>query len=1132
MKNKIAKILSLVAASAVVTTSLLSMTAYAATYPSYVNSVEDGYITPVKNQGVWGACWAFSTIAASEASLNKEYGTFMDLSENLLAYTGYSPTPLGTNTTIGNDRIYSQFTPPERYLEAGGNYVFASQLLMNWYGLYEENENYPYNSSDVPSIANKEFTAKEWKEIVNSRPAQLTDYYFVMAEDEDFIDKTKGFINKYGAAAVDYYAREENGDDYSRYTNYIDGEYYYYCYDGWSVNHGVTIVGYDDSIPASYFENDGYKPGGDGGWLIKNSWGTDVYDEGYFWMSYYDPSIDKVFAYDYAMKGDDDYYDNLYSYDGAIYNFYGLSDSLTKTSAANIFKVKKGETIEGASFFTYGNGKAKYEVTLYVNPEPGNPSSGKKASSVQLVSDLNGYQTVEFPDEVKVKKGDTFSVVVTAESLSSSDYVYLFYEYDTEYYEDGTTVEMVVNEGESFISYDDSWRDMKDYYTTIGNACIKAYTNSIAPEVTGFKSGAVTSDTVALTWTKNPYATGYSIEKFDGTKWVQIAIATSPNITNYTAHDLLPGTAYKFRIRAVSADETSTIYGKYSPTLTVNTKMTGTDGFGVKSKSTTAVRLSWEKNVYADGYVIERYKNGWNEVATIKGNSTTEFKVEGLVPGTANKFRIKAYSVTKYGDTVEGDYSATLTANTLMTGVKNFTSTNKVATAVRLNWAKNEYAHGYIIEQYKSGAWTRIARIADGDTVTYRAAGLTPGDAHKFRIKAFTITKYDDVIYSEYTPTLTATTTMTTVSGLTCKSNSTSAIRLGWTKNLYAEGYRLDMFNGTKWETLAIIEGNDVTSYRIDGLKAKTGYKFRMKAYSVTKYGETIYSEKTDTFKANTATSAVSGFKLKDRFSVALRLTWTKNSAAEGYVIEQYKGDKWVEIKTITNNATTSYKVTDLLPSTKYSFRIKAYATTQYGDKTYSVYSDTLTKTTLPAAVTGLSIGGNTSNAIRLNWDKNTSADGYIIEQYKNGEWTRIARIAGNATTTYRVEGLGASTKYAFRIKAYKMSGDTALYSGIAKIYGYTNPTAVSGLAITGKAGTALRLGWDKNTTADGYIIEQYKSGKWVRIAKFTSNETLTYRVEGLAKGTTYKFRVQTFKTIDGMAYYGAYVAVSGTTNK
>ena len=146
---------------------------------------------------------------------------------------------------------------------------------------------------------------------------------------------------------------------------------------------------------------------------------------------------------------------------------------------------------------------------------------------------------------------------------------------------------------------------------------------------------------------------------------------------------------------------------------------------------------------------------------------------------------------------------------------------------------------------------------------------------------------------------------------------------------------------------------------------------------------------------------------------------------------------KWVRIAKITNNATTTYRVSGLKAGTAYKFRVKAY---KMNGKTaiYSKYTSTLAARTNPSKVTGLKIGGKASNALRLNWTKNTSADGYIIEIYKGGKWVRAAKITKNSTVTYRKASLSKNTTSKFRIKAYKMSGKTALYSGYTTISGKT----------------------------------------------------------------------------------------------
>ncbi|MFR2513014.1 MAG: fibronectin type III domain-containing protein [Lachnospira eligens] len=177
-----------------------------------------------------------------------------------------------------------------------------------------------------------------------------------------------------------------------------------------------------------------------------------------------------------------------------------------------------------------------------------------------------------------------------------------------------------------------------------------------------------------------------------------------------------------------------------------------------------------------------------------------------------------------------------------------------------------------------------------------------------------------------------------------------------------------------------------------------------------------------------------------------------------------------------------------------------------------------------------MKIGGHAADALRLNWTKNSKASGYIVEQYKGGKWTRIARIGENSTTTYRVEKLSASTTYKFRVQAFGFDGKTALYGNYAYINGKTSPATVTGIRIGGTAKDALRVNWNKDSKASGYIVQQYKNGTWVRIARIGNNNTTTYRVSGLKSGSTYIFRVQAFGYDGKTAIYGGFAMIPGTT--
>ena len=285
-----------------------------------------------------------------------------------------------------------------------------------------------------------------------------------------------------------------------------------------------------------------------------------------------------------------------------------------------------------------------------------------------------------------------------------------------------------------------------------------------------------------------------------------------------------------------------------------------------------------------------------------------------------------------------------------------------------------------------------------------------------------------------------------------------------------------------------------------------------------------------DTYTAKLTLAKVTGVKLTGRAADALRINWTKNANADGYIIEMYQNGKWARVAKITDNSTTTFRKAGLKASTVYKFRVKAY---KMSGKIalYGNYSATVAARTNPSVMTGAKLGGRAADALRINWTKNVSADGYILEMYQGGKWVRVAKITSNSTTTFRKAGLKASTVYKFRVRAYKMSGKTALYGNYsATVTARTNPSIVKGVKIGGKAKDALRVNWTKNTSAQGYIVEMYKGGKWVRVAKITNGNTTTFRKAGLAKNTAYKFRVRAYHMSGKIALYGNYGSVSGKT--
>ena len=205
------------------------------------------------------------------------------------------------------------------------------------------------------------------------------------------------------------------------------------------------------------------------------------------------------------------------------------------------------------------------------------------------------------------------------------------------------------------------------------------------------------------------------------------------------------------------------------------------------------------------------------------------------------------------------------------------------------------------------------------------------------------------------------------------------------------------------------------------------------------------------------------------------------------------------------------------------NFKIYCYSGTA-GEK-YAIDNEfdyvLLDKPTI-ANVTGFKVKSLTSTNVTLQWNKNTSASGYEIEQYKGGKWVNVAKITSNATTSYTVKGLAAGTAgYKFRMRAVKDS----VYSDYTSALSVnTNPYGVGGFKCSSKTSTSVTLKWNKGTTASGYQLQQYKDGKWVTIYTGTKATDTSYTVKNLKAGTAgYRFRIRAYKTYGNTKQYGSW---------
>jgi len=188
-------------------------------------------LTPIRDQGSCGSCWAFSTVAAFEGNIYIKDNLLSDLSEQFL---------LSCNTDgWGCDggwwaHDYHQWKTIPNDPNPGA--------------VYEST--FPYKAYKVPCDA------------PYARPYRLNNWFYVESPwTIPSVDAIKNAIYNYGPVSVAVCAgpvfQSYRGGIYS--TNESS-----YCND--SINHAVSLVGWNDA------ENT---------WILRNSWGTGWGESGY-----------------------------------------------------------------------------------------------------------------------------------------------------------------------------------------------------------------------------------------------------------------------------------------------------------------------------------------------------------------------------------------------------------------------------------------------------------------------------------------------------------------------------------------------------------------------------------------------------------------------------------------------------------------------------------------------------------------------------------------------------------------------------------------------------------------------------------------------------------------------------------
>lgn len=404
---------------------------------------------------------------------------------------------------------------------------------------------------------------------------------------------------------------------------------------------------------------------------------------------------------------------------------------------------------------------------------------------------------------------------------------------------------------------------------------------------------------------------------------------------------------------------------------------------------------------------------------------------------------------------------------------------------VDISWKNISGVDGYYIECYVGNQWKQIGFSTDGDRVAAKLSGLSAGLKYKVRIAAYAgrFTAKFRCFYVDTVPS--------PVWNINTVKATDETVRISWSRNARADGYKVEWYINNQW-SVKTVTGNNNISAVIDGLCAGTRYKVRVSAYKGDLYSPYTYGY------IDTLPSKVTGITQKVTSS-SFTLKWDKNESADGYTVQYYADGKWNE-KTLTGNSKTTVTIGSLKGYKTYKVRIKAYK-----GELQSTFDD-IYITTAPTKVSGLKVKSAVDSKAVVIWNADATADGYNVEYYIGGKWVEKT-ITDNKTAMAVLGGLTPYSTYKVRVRAYKDN----LYGD----YSYTTVTAVlspvTDVKVVSAKSNSITVKWGKNASADGYKVEIYKGGKWVKkTLKGSTNATVT--IDGLRAGSVYKVRIASYK--------------------
>ncbi len=323
------------------------------------------------------------------------------------------------------------------------------------------------------------------------------------------------------------------------------------------------------------------------------------------------------------------------------------------------------------------------------------------------------------------------------------------------------------------------------------------------------------------------------------------------------------------------------------------------------------VKITWGKVKGGDTYVVYR-KTGSGSYTKIATTENTYYTDKKAKSGTKYYYYIKA-------ENEAGTSPASSSKSILHLADPTLKSISNTEYGVKITWGKISGAEKYYI--YRKTSRGSYSKVATTKNAYYTDKNAKSGKKYYYIVKA---------VKSSTTSASSNAKSILHLADPTLKSisNTEYGVKITWGKISGAEKYYIyRKTSGGSYSKLAT---------------TKNAYYTDKTAKSGKKYYYIVKAVKSSTTSASSSAKSIlhladPTLKTPSSTKSGVKLTWTKVTGAEGYIIYRKTGSgSYTKLKTEKGVSNLSYTDSSAKKGKKYTYKVKAYKS-----KTYSAYSNT-----------------------------------------------------------------------------------------------------------------------------------------------------------------------------------------------